>query len=174
MSINNKQLTVEIDLKTSNHDSLKPVPSPSGPSLSYSFTYTHRSIGYHNQPQSHESVTRLMYLRIHDSRDNTRKAVPSPSPYYSFTHTHRSIGYHNQTHPLSYSTPRLMYLRVYDIRDNSYNPGPSPSICYSLTHTHRSIGYRNQTHPYPTRSHTYTGRLVITTKPSLRMNPSRD
>jgi hypothetical protein len=38
------------------------------PSLGYSLTHTHRSIGYHNrnpQPLA-ESTTRLMYLRVSD------------------------------------------------------------------------------------------------------------
>ena len=82
------------------------------PSLCYSLTHTHRSIGYRNQTQPlAESATRLMHLRVSDSRDSSRKLTPSPSLCYSLTHAHRSIGYRNQTQPLAESAARLMYLR---------------------------------------------------------------
>jgi hypothetical protein len=86
-----------------------------------------------------DSPARLMYLRVYDSRDNSRQPAPSPSLSYSLTHAHRSIGYRNRNpHPLTDSAVRLMYLRVYDTRDSSHQPAPSPSLCYSLTHGHRS------------------------------------
>ena len=99
-----------------------------------------------------ESTERLMYLRVYDNRDNSRKITPFPSLWYSLTHSHMSIGYRHQTQSLSESVSRLMYLRVYDSRDNSRKTVPSLSLWYSLTHTHRSIGYRNQTHPLPKSS----------------------
>jgi hypothetical protein len=80
-------------------------PSPS-PSLVYSFTHTHRSIGYRNrnpQPLA-ESTTRLMYLRVYDSRDSSCQSAPSPSPCYPLTHTYRSIGYRNRN-PLWLNPP---------------------------------------------------------------------
>ena len=49
--------------------SCKTAPSWTSPSLSYSLPHVHRSIGYHNIPQSpSESATRLMYFRVYDSR----------------------------------------------------------------------------------------------------------
>ncbi len=117
-------------------------PSTS-PSLSYSLTHKHRSIGYHNhnpKPLT-DSSTRLMYLRVYDNRDRSFQPAPSPSLRYKFTHSHRSIGYHNPR-SLSESVTRLMYRRVYDNRDRSCQRSPSPSLSYSLTHTHRSTGYR--------------------------------
>ena len=66
--------------------------SPS-PSLSYSITHTHRSIGYHNRnPKSlTESVVRLMYLRVYDNRDSSRQSAPSPSLSYLITHVHNTL-----------------------------------------------------------------------------------
>ena len=105
---------------TSRDRSRKITPSPS---LYYSLTHGHRSIGYHNQTQPlTESTTRLMHLRVYDSRDSSSKPAPSPSLCYSLTHAHRSIGYRNQTQPLAESASRLMYLRVYDSRDSSPKP----------------------------------------------------
>ncbi len=86
------------------------------------------------------SAARLMYLRVHDSRDSSRQPAPSPSPFYPFTHTHRSIGYHNlNPQSLTVSTERLIHLRVYDSRDSSRHPAPSPSLYYSLTHAHNTL-----------------------------------
>ena len=116
----------------------------------YSFTHAHRFIGYRNIPQPLvESVTRLIDLRVYDSRASSSKPTPSPSSLcYSLTHAHRSIGYRNITQPLAESTVRLTYLRVYDSRARSCKPAPSPSsLCYSLTHAPRSIGYRNIPQP---------------------------
>jgi hypothetical protein len=93
----------------SRDNSSKPTPSPS---LFYSLTHAHRSIGCRNQTQTlAESAARLMYLRVYDSRDNSRKLAPSLSLCYSLTHAHRSIGYRNHTQPLAEDTARLMYLR---------------------------------------------------------------
>jgi hypothetical protein len=73
--------------------------SPS-PSLCYSLTHGHRSIGYRNRnPQLlAESVTRLMYLRVYDNRDsvydnrdNFHQPSPSPSLCYSLTHSHITL-----------------------------------------------------------------------------------
>jgi hypothetical protein len=111
-------------------------------SPSSSLTHVHRSIGYSNlNPQSlTESASRLMYLRVYNSRDNSHQSVPFPSLYYSFTHAHWSIGYHNHNPQLlSESTTRLMHLRVYDNRDDSHQSAPSPSLCYSLTHAHNTL-----------------------------------
>ena len=53
----------------SRDSSRKSTPSPS---LCYLLTHAHRSIGYRNQTQPlAESATRLMYLRVHDSRDSS-------------------------------------------------------------------------------------------------------
>jgi hypothetical protein len=67
--------------------------SPPSPSLCYSLTHVHRSIGYRNlNPQSlSESVTRLMYVRVYDSRDRSHQSVPPPSQYYSITHAHNTL-----------------------------------------------------------------------------------
>jgi hypothetical protein len=74
-----------------NRDSSRqPAPSPS---LYYSLTNSHRSIGYHNhnpQPLT-ESTVRLMYLRVYDSRDRSHHSAPSPSLYYSLTHSHITL-----------------------------------------------------------------------------------
>ena len=102
----------------------------------------HRSIGYRNRnPQLlAESAGRLMYLRVFDSRDNSRLSAPSPSLCYSLTHAHRSIGYRNRNPQLlAESAARLMHLRVYDNRDSSHQSAPSPSLCYSLTHAHSTL-----------------------------------
>ena len=124
------------DIRDSSHQS---APSPS---VCYSLTHVHRSIGYRNrnpQPQA-ESTARLIHLRVYDSRDNSRQPVPSPSVCYSLTHTHRSIGYRNRNpQPLAESAAKLMYLRVYDSRDSSHQSAPSPSVCYSLTHAHSTL-----------------------------------
>jgi hypothetical protein len=134
---------VHLRVYASRDNSRKSVPSPS---LHYSLTHTHRSIGYLNQTQSLvELVVRLMYLRVYVIRDTSRKSTPYPSLCYSVTHPQRSIGYRNQTQPLAERTVRLMYLRVYDSRDNSRQSAPYPSLSYSLTHPHRSVGYHNQT-----------------------------
>ena len=72
------------DSRVSSHQS-----SPS-PSLCYSVTYAHRSIGYCNRnPQSlAEYAARLMYLRVYDSRDSFHQPAPSPSLCYLLTHAH--------------------------------------------------------------------------------------
>ena len=131
----------------SRDSSRKTAPSPS---LCYSLTHAHRSIGYPNIPQSlTDSVTRLIYLRVYDNRDNSSKSTPSQSSLcyslththrsigyrnispsslcYSVSHTHRSIGYHNIPHPLAESAARLIHLRVYDNRSSSSKSAPSPS-----------------------------------------------
>ena len=115
------------------------VPSPS---LCYSLTHVHRSIGYRNRnPQSlAESATRLMYLRVYDSRDSSCQSAPSPSPCYPLTHEYRSIGYRNRNpQTLAESVSRLMYLCVYEITLVSLYPP----------------------RPHTTRSHMYAGPLVI-------------
>jgi hypothetical protein len=112
------------------------------PSLGYSLTHAHRSIGYHNHnPQTlSESVTRLMYLRVYDSRDSSCQPATSPSLCYPLTHAHRSIGYRNRNpHSLTESAARLMHLRVYDNRDSSHQSAPSPSLYYSFTHAHSTL-----------------------------------
>ncbi len=67
--------------------------SAPSPSLDYSLTYAHRSIGYRNRnPQSlAESAVRLMHLRVYDSRDSSHQSAPSPSLYYSLTHAHITL-----------------------------------------------------------------------------------
>ena len=124
-----------IHYSTSDHRVERvPVLSPCS-----SLTLPHWSIGYHEcnpQPLT-ESSSRVMYLRVYDSRD-------FPSLWYSFTHTHRSIGYlHLNPQSLTESSSRLMYLRVYDSRDSSLQSVPFPSLYYLLKHAHRSIGYHN-------------------------------
>jgi hypothetical protein len=70
----------------SRDSSNKPAPSPS---LCYSLTHAHRSIGYRNIPQPlDDSVARLIYLRVYDSRDGASEPAPSPSPPSSLTHVH--------------------------------------------------------------------------------------
>ena len=67
-------------------------PAPS-PSLCYSLTHAHRSIGYRNrnpQPLA-DSAARLMNLRVYDSRDSSHQSAPSPSLCYSFTHGHSTL-----------------------------------------------------------------------------------
>jgi hypothetical protein len=124
-----------------------------------------------NNYYNNESISRLLYLCVYDSRDSSHHPAPSPSLGYSLTHAHRSIGYHNGYHnrnpqTLTESTVRLMHLRVHDNRDNSPQPEPSPSLVYSLTHVHRSIGYRNR-NPQPLPESTV--RLM-----HLRVYNSRD
>jgi hypothetical protein len=63
------------------------------PSLCYSLTHAHRSIGYRNrnpQPLA-DSAARLMHLRVYDSRDSSHQPAPSRSLYYSLTHAHRTL-----------------------------------------------------------------------------------
>ena len=101
----------------SRDSSRQPAPSPS---LYYSLTHAHRSIGYRNrnpQPLADSSArladssARLMYLRVYDSRDSSRQPAPSPSLCYSLTHAHRSIGYrHRNPQPLADSSARLITL----------------------------------------------------------------
>jgi hypothetical protein len=81
----------------SRDSSSKPAPSPS---LCYSLTHAHRSIGYRNQTQPlAESAARLMYLRVYDSRDRSRIYVCMTAeialarshptrPYTTRSHTH--------------------------------------------------------------------------------------
>ncbi len=38
-----------------------------------------------------ESATRLMYLRVYDSRDSSRQPAPSPSVCYSLKHAHSTL-----------------------------------------------------------------------------------
>jgi hypothetical protein len=139
LSINNKQHPFRIYLRVhdSRASSSKSAPSPL--SLCYSLTHTHRSIGYRNIPQplaGPASGSKLIYLRVYDSRVSSSKPAPS-SLCLSLTHTHRSIGYRNIPQPLADSTARLIYLRVYDSRASSSKPAPSPlSLCYSLTLAH--------------------------------------
>ncbi len=78
----------------SRDSSRQPAPSPS---LGYSLTHVHRSIGYRNRnPQSLvESTERLMYLRPYDIRDSSWQSSPSPSPCYPLTHAYRSKCYLN-------------------------------------------------------------------------------
>jgi hypothetical protein len=63
------------------------------PSLCYSLTHAHRSIGYRNRnPQLlAESAARLMYLRVYDNRDSSHQSAPSPSLSYSLTHAHNTL-----------------------------------------------------------------------------------
>ena len=78
------------------------------PSLWYSRTHEHRSIGYRNiipHPLT-ESTVRLMYVCVYDSQSLTE------------------------------SPTRLMCQRVSDNRDNTYKSSPSPFTWSSLTHTH--------------------------------------
>jgi hypothetical protein len=113
---------------------------PPRPYATRSHWHTHRSIGYRNHHPQPESVARLMYLRVYDSRDISHQSVPSPSLHYPLTHAHSSIGYRNRNpQPLSESVARLLHLRVYDSRDSSHQSSPSPSLCYSLTHTHITL-----------------------------------
>jgi hypothetical protein len=61
--------------------------SAPSPSLAYSLTHVHRSIGYRNRnPQLlSESAVRLMYFRVYDSRDNSRQPF-TPRPYVPHSH----------------------------------------------------------------------------------------
>jgi hypothetical protein len=79
-------------LRVSDNRDISCQSAPS-PSLSYSFTFPHRSIGYLNRnPQLlSESAVRLMYLRVYDNRDSSRQPAPSPSLSYSFTHPHNTL-----------------------------------------------------------------------------------
>jgi hypothetical protein len=68
--------------------SWKTTPSPS--SLWYSFKRSHRSIGYLNIPQpldDYNSVVRLIFLHVYDSRTTSSKSTPSPSSLYWLVHT---------------------------------------------------------------------------------------
>ncbi len=63
------------------------------PSLCYSLTHTHRSIGYRNRnPQLlDDSAARLMYSRVYDNRDRSHQSAPSPSLFSSLTHAHSTL-----------------------------------------------------------------------------------
>jgi hypothetical protein len=74
----------------SRDSSWKPVSSPS---VWYSLTHPHRSIGYRNrnpQPLT-ESVVRLIYLRVYDNRDTSSKPGPSLSVCSSLKHAHITL-----------------------------------------------------------------------------------
>jgi hypothetical protein len=74
----------------SRDSSRQPAPSPS---LCYSLTHAHRSIGYPNrnpQPLA-DSSARLMYLRVYDSRISSHQPPPSPSLSYLLTHAHSTL-----------------------------------------------------------------------------------
>jgi hypothetical protein len=93
-------------LCVSNHVTVKlPLtrPYPPCPYPTRSHIDTHRSILHRNTPHPlTDSVTRLIYLRVYDSRVSSSQLTPSPSSLsYSLTHTHRSIGYHNMLQPLT-------------------------------------------------------------------------
>ena len=89
------------------HSFRKLVPSPS---LCYSLTHVHRSICYRNQTQPlAEDATRLMYLRVYDSQDSSRKSSHPTRPY-----TPRSLS-HTQVHWLS--PPNPVYLLLNPSRD---------------------------------------------------------
>jgi hypothetical protein len=70
------------------------MPGPSPSSLCYLLTHAHRSIGYRNIPQTlDESVVRLIYLRVYDSRATSSKTEPSPSSLcYSFQTSFAGFG----------------------------------------------------------------------------------
>jgi hypothetical protein len=111
-------------------------PTPS-PSLSYSLTHPHRSIGYRNRnPQLlTESVVRLMYLRVYGSRDRSSQVVISPSLSSSLTYTHRSIGHRNHKALNSLHPPRpyTTYSHMHTV--------PSPHPRCSRSHTLRYFGF---------------------------------
>jgi hypothetical protein len=68
-------------------------PENASPSLCYSLTHAHSSIGYRNrnpQPLT-ESDARLMYLRVYDNRVSSRQPAPSPSLCFFLTHTHNTL-----------------------------------------------------------------------------------
>jgi hypothetical protein len=81
------------------------------PSLCYSLTHAHRSIGYRNIPQPlADSAARLMYLRVYDSRASFSKPAPSPSSlYYSLTLAH-------SIHPPTPPTPTATRLTIISTR----------------------------------------------------------
>ncbi len=74
----------------SRDSSRQPAPSPS---LCYSLTQAHRSIGYRNRnPQLLvDSAARLMYLRVYGSRVSSHQLAPSPSLCYLLTHAHSTL-----------------------------------------------------------------------------------
>ena len=119
------------------------------------------------------SVTFLLCVS-NDIQNSSHKPTPSPSLSYSRTHAHRSIGYRNISQILTESVTRLIHLRVYDNRGSSSKSAPSQSsLCYSRTHAHRSIGYCNIPQPLTESvASMHTGPLVITTSPSLWLNPT--
>jgi hypothetical protein len=113
---------------------------PSRPYTTRSHMHTGPLVIATATPSLSDSVTRLLYLRVYDSRDRSRQPAPIPSLCYSLTHAHRFIGYHNRNpQPLSDSVTRLMNLRVYDNRDNSHQSATIPSLCYSLTNAHSTL-----------------------------------
>ena len=77
-----------------------------------------------------------MYLRVYDSRVNSRQSSPSPSPPSLLTHAHRCIGSHNPNWHMWPNSAKLTYLSVYDSRDGASESAPSPSPPSSLTHVH--------------------------------------
>ncbi len=66
---------------------------PPSPSLFYSLTHAHRSIGYRNR-NPHllaDFAARLMYSRVYDNRDTSHQSAPSPSLSSSLTHAHNTL-----------------------------------------------------------------------------------
>jgi hypothetical protein len=93
-------LRVYVIYKDSRDTSRQPAPSPF---LCYSLTHAHRSVGYRNrnpQPLT-ESDSRLMYLRVYDSRDTSRQSVCTlPVPILP-THTYTQVHWLSQPQPPS-------------------------------------------------------------------------
>jgi hypothetical protein len=85
-----KRLHKLLRVYDSRDSSRQPAPSPS---LSYSLTHAHRSIGYRNRnPQLlADSAARLMYSRVYDNRDSSHQSAPSPSLCSSLTHAHSTL-----------------------------------------------------------------------------------
>jgi hypothetical protein len=93
------------------------------PSLCYSLTHAHRSIGYRNrnpQPLA-DSATRLMYLRVYDNRDSSHQSAPSPSLSYSLTHAHST-----SPHPHSSRWHALRYFGFLSVWPGLQFPAARP------------------------------------------------
>ncbi len=89
-----------------------------------------------NHWQSLSMSTRLTYLSVYDSRDDTSEPGPSTSPSSSLTHVHRCSGYHNPNWQSLPKSSRLTYLtdvEVYSYRTTTTESSWDDKVCVEPT-----------------------------------------
>ncbi len=128
----------------SRDSSWKPVSSPS---VWYSLTHPHRSIGYRNrnpQPLT-ESVVRLIYLRVYDNRDTSSKPGPSLSVCSSLKHAHITLPTTSSNDHMHFhvqgstktQTQTFVYIDDVPVPSHTHSPITSPLLTLSLSlHRH--------------------------------------